>query len=278
MPRPRESAEGEVKGLRAGIQKLNLELAIGDRFRLANELVEPLPDNRAAALAVNVRSVSGARGLSVEEHTKSYGGSSRRGSHDEIEVARVEAVCDSSRGLVQRNGLLANGPIAGERPLVEVLPCGKCVDVRLVPRGAARRGEAFGLPIAGVGLRGSEVAPFGGDFSATEIDRNRLAGEVGAASLDEQQPANLLRLGRQVWPPSPPGHLQGRLVESILQPHINDIQSQHSHQCVEQTANRPRRLRARPHGGKSEHYRAKSGQSWQGPGERIFRGKRRSWC
>src|ERR1700722_804237 len=43
----RRSAEREVKDLRARIEKLNLTLAIGDRCRLANELVEPLLDNRA---------------------------------------------------------------------------------------------------------------------------------------------------------------------------------------------------------------------------------------
>jgi hypothetical protein len=68
----RESAERERKDLHAGIEKLDLDLSIGDGLRLSDQLIEALLGNCAVALVVNVNSVSGARRLSIDEHAKSH--------------------------------------------------------------------------------------------------------------------------------------------------------------------------------------------------------------
>src|ERR1700674_5869382 len=83
----RGSTEGERKRLHARIEKLDLELAISDGPRLPDQLIQPLVAHRAAALLVNVNSMSRARRLSIEEHAKAHGRSPRFRSHHEMEVA-----------------------------------------------------------------------------------------------------------------------------------------------------------------------------------------------
>ena len=97
--------ERERKSLHARIEKLDLELAINDRLWLADQLIEPLFANRAVALGVNVNSVRRARRLSIDEHAKAHGSSSRCRSHDEMKIAGVKAVDDPPVGLVQHGGL-----------------------------------------------------------------------------------------------------------------------------------------------------------------------------
>ena len=57
------SAEGERKSLHARIEKLDLELSIGDGLRLSDQLIQPLFGHRAVALLVDVDAVSRARRL-----------------------------------------------------------------------------------------------------------------------------------------------------------------------------------------------------------------------
>src|SRR5580698_6036812 len=128
-----ESAEGKVISLRSRIEELDLELAIHDRVGLPNELVQPRFDNRAVAWAVNISTVSGTRRLSIDRYAKSHGGSSRRWSHDEIEIARVEAERNSPGGLIQHDGLLTDRPVSGKGPVVEVQPLWRNVNARLIP-------------------------------------------------------------------------------------------------------------------------------------------------
>jgi hypothetical protein len=47
-------AEGERKNLHPRTEKLDLELAIGDGFRLSDQLIQTLFGHRASALFVNV--------------------------------------------------------------------------------------------------------------------------------------------------------------------------------------------------------------------------------
>src|SRR3712207_13315 len=68
----RGSAEREAISLHPRIEKLDLELPIGDGLRLPDQLVQPLVADRAVALLVDVGSVSIARRLSVDEHAKRH--------------------------------------------------------------------------------------------------------------------------------------------------------------------------------------------------------------
>src|SRR5262249_8899278 len=107
----RKSAERECKSLHARIEKLDLKLSISDELQLSNQLIQPLVGNRSVALIVNVNSVSCARRLSIDQHAKSHGSSSRCRSHDEMNIAGVKAVRDPPVGLVQHGGLFPDRPI-----------------------------------------------------------------------------------------------------------------------------------------------------------------------
>ena len=109
---PPLSAKCERKSFHTRIEKLDLELSIRDRPRLANQLIQPGFGNRPVALFVNVNAMSSARRLSIEEHAKAHGLVPSRRSHDEIEIAGVKAVHDPAAGGVLRNGLSAHRPIA----------------------------------------------------------------------------------------------------------------------------------------------------------------------
>jgi hypothetical protein len=84
---------------------------LGDNATLTDELIEPLFADRAVALIVKVNAVSSVRWLSVYEHAKRHGRSSRRQSHDQMQVAGVEALQDPPVGRVQQRGLPLNRPI-----------------------------------------------------------------------------------------------------------------------------------------------------------------------
>jgi hypothetical protein len=109
----RESAERECKGLQVRIEKLDLELSIGDGLRLPDQLVQALLRDCAVALLVDIASVDRTWRLSIDQHAKSHGDSWRFRTHDEMEIARVKTVRDTSIGLVQRGGFFLDRPIAG---------------------------------------------------------------------------------------------------------------------------------------------------------------------
>jgi len=71
-------SERERKSLHARTEKLDLELSIGDGFRLPDQLVETLFGTVPFPLLVNVDSVSRAWRLSIDQHAKSHGRSWRR--------------------------------------------------------------------------------------------------------------------------------------------------------------------------------------------------------
>src|SRR4051795_12808406 len=59
------SAERECEGLRPQIEKLDLELPIGNRPGLSDQQIEPLLSDRAVALLVDVDPASPSRRLAV---------------------------------------------------------------------------------------------------------------------------------------------------------------------------------------------------------------------
>ena len=76
------SAECEHISLHARVEKLDLELSIGDGLRLPDQLIESLFRNPAVAPVVYVNPVCGAGRLSVDDHAKPDGCSPRRRPHD----------------------------------------------------------------------------------------------------------------------------------------------------------------------------------------------------
>ena len=53
-----------------------------------------------------------------------------------MRVARVEAVGDAPARALERDALALDGPLAGQRPVVEVQPLGELVGAGFVERGA----------------------------------------------------------------------------------------------------------------------------------------------
>jgi drug/metabolite transporter (DMT)-like permease len=111
-------AEGERVGLGARDGERDLEGPVRNGAALADELVQPLFGQRAAALAVGVGPVRLARGLPVDEHAEPDGGSRRGRPHDEVEVASVEAVGDLAWSRVKRGGSFPDRPVARQRPVI----------------------------------------------------------------------------------------------------------------------------------------------------------------
>ena len=96
----------------------DLERAVGDGSRLAKQLIEPLLAYGSAALFVNVESVSFARGFTVGEDAERHRCLPWTRSHDEVDVAGVEAEEDSATGAVEDARPTLDRPIPCEGPVV----------------------------------------------------------------------------------------------------------------------------------------------------------------
>jgi hypothetical protein len=68
--------------------------------------------NRAAALVVNINTVSSPGRLSIDEHAKLYWGSPGGRPHDQVKITGVKAIHYPPVCLVQHNGLFLQRPIA----------------------------------------------------------------------------------------------------------------------------------------------------------------------
>jgi hypothetical protein len=95
-----QSAESEVEGFGAGVEKLDLELAIGDLSCLPDELVEPLFDNDAVSLIVDVCAVCRRWWMSIEKYSKANRLPLNRRTHDQIEIPGMKLVRDSTVALI----------------------------------------------------------------------------------------------------------------------------------------------------------------------------------
>jgi MFS family permease len=146
-------AEGEAVGLGPWTGEGDLEGAVGDGAALADELVHPLLRDRAVAITVDVASVCLAGWLSVDGDAASHRGLRRCRSHDEVEVAGVEAAGYAPLRLVQRGRLLGHGRLARQGPLVEPQPRRDRVAVRSAGHSATGRCEVLRALVAGVVLR-----------------------------------------------------------------------------------------------------------------------------
>src|SRR5262249_25307508 len=108
-----KSAEREAKSLHARLEKLDFKLAIDNRSALPDQLVQTLRGHGTDALLIDVKSVSGARRLSIDQHAKLDGRSRCRGPHDQMKIAGVEAIHEAPVRLGQFGGLALYPPVAG---------------------------------------------------------------------------------------------------------------------------------------------------------------------
>ena len=113
------SAEREAVRLHARIEELDLEQAVDDRPRLADQLVRALLGDDPAASGLHVAPLSSSRDLAIEEDPERDGRAFGRRTHDEVEIAGVELEGEPSAGLVQDRGVSGDGPVARKVPRVE---------------------------------------------------------------------------------------------------------------------------------------------------------------
>src|SRR5215469_13858639 len=152
--RPMEALpEGEAVSLSARIDEGDLEGAVGDRARLTDELVNALLRDSAASGAVDVGPVTVARWLPVEQDAHAHWGCERSRSHDQIEVASVEAAGDLAARRVERGRLCLHRPVSRQRPLVEFQPRRGGIGMWLTPDQAGGGGEVRGALVTGVVFR-----------------------------------------------------------------------------------------------------------------------------
>ena len=184
------NAKASTPGPRNSIS--NCRSAMG--FGLSDQLVQPLFGHCAVALLVNVSSVSRAWRLSIDQHAKSHGRSWRRRAHDEMKIAGVKAVRDTSIGLVQRGGILLHRPIAGQRPFIQAQPRGQLIHARLVQHCPAGRRKVLGALIPDIIFRRLQAAPIGGHFETAGIDRDQVIADAAGAGLVQQSLNDHFRL------------------------------------------------------------------------------------
>ncbi len=85
-------AESEHKSFSSGIEKFDVELSVNNWLCLSNELIEPLLDDCAVTLRINIASVSSDRRLLIDEHTESHRCSSARRSHDQVKITSMKPI------------------------------------------------------------------------------------------------------------------------------------------------------------------------------------------
>src|SRR6185436_18297979 len=116
-PRFNQLSEGERVGLRAGLAEGDLQGAGTDPAALADQLIQAAVREDTGAVPVDVHAVRPARRLPVEAHPERDRRRLGGGQH-QMRVPGVEAERDAPAGLPQPDLLVADRPVAGERPVV----------------------------------------------------------------------------------------------------------------------------------------------------------------
>src|SRR6188474_336710 len=79
-----------------GVEKLDLERAIGDATSLSNELIETRLADLTGAVGGRIDSVCVSRGGAVQRHLESNGPSVLPRSQDEVQIAAMEPEGDAA--------------------------------------------------------------------------------------------------------------------------------------------------------------------------------------
>src|SRR5690606_33472755 len=117
---PPDSSESEGKGAGAGIQELDLEGALANAARLADQLIQPLFVDHAAAVLGHVLAGIATRRLAINGDSKAHRLAILAGTEHQVHIARLEAEHQLPTGAIQRGVFLAHRPAASQRPLVEL--------------------------------------------------------------------------------------------------------------------------------------------------------------
>src|SRR5262245_2090262 len=103
-------SEGEHVGADTGIEAFDLESAIRDRPRLADQLIEARFLHGPPSLRVHIRSMVGRRRSAVDLHAKANGARLSGRDQDEVLIAGMKTVDDGPGRLVE------GGEFPSDRP------------------------------------------------------------------------------------------------------------------------------------------------------------------
>src|SRR4051812_36207719 len=107
-------AEGKTERFHPRFRKLDLELTVGNPFSLAHELISALTRSNPVALGIAIVPVLCTRSLTIDLHREADWPHRRRCAHDEIHVARMEAIRDPTGRRVRQYSSCSHRPISGE--------------------------------------------------------------------------------------------------------------------------------------------------------------------
>ena len=181
------SAERERERFHAGIEKLDLELPLGDRSRLSNQLIQALLGDRAVAFVVDISSWAAPGGRPSMNTRKRTAPPARGWPHDEVEIARMKPERDPPAGSVQHGSLCLHRPFTGKRPLIEAQARRSGIESARVHRGTTGRRELLGFVMADVCFGRLQAAPICADLWTMRLDGHGLTFDRAAAPGGGQQ-------------------------------------------------------------------------------------------
>src|ERR1700733_11983688 len=211
------SAERECKSLQARIEKLDLESTVRNRAALANELIETLARDSAAAVGIDVGAVIAAGNAAVDCHPKADRLAVPRRPENEMQVARMKTIDNAAIRFVERRMFGAHGPIAREIPVIESKGRRR-VAVAFVFDDAAGRSEIVGAVVTDIGLRRFDLAAIGGGFRAIRRHRDEIGGEGAVARFGEELLDNPLGLVILAFAEMVVAHAALRIDEIVRRP------------------------------------------------------------
>src|ERR1700678_1558835 len=118
MPLP-DSTERKIVNVDVTVKKLDIESPVRNDAGLSDQLIHPRLAHVPRAVGIHVDAVRRGGGLTIDSNAKPYSPAIPGCAHDEIDIPRVKSVDDAATGILQRNGLCLDSPIARQCPLVE---------------------------------------------------------------------------------------------------------------------------------------------------------------
>jgi hypothetical protein len=113
------SSKSKGIGSSAGIEEVNFKGMVADVSGEPHQLVQTLPVDHAVPVSVNIDTMIAAGRVPVDQDLEPHRLAVRTRSEDQMEVSRVETICDTPVGLRKDGVLAADTPISCECPLIE---------------------------------------------------------------------------------------------------------------------------------------------------------------
>src|ERR1700722_825130 len=113
-------------------------------------------------------------GSSIQSHTKMDWPAICAWTHHEMKISRIEAKRDASGRLVEHPVFIVYGPVACQRPLIELQFRRFCVGLGLIACNACRRAEVSRTLVANIGFRRLDLRFIGGGLNTGSLNLTAL--------------------------------------------------------------------------------------------------------